>query len=251
MSSTTAPPSHEQELRAIFRRLRDAQKPPAQGSPAYSRFVNRKAGRLLATVAYRTGLTPNHVTTISAALSAVAIAAVALVPPSPVAGLLIAVGLLLGYAFDSADGQLARLRGGGTPAGEWFDHVVDSAKTVSLHLAVLIGWFRFVRPAPGLLLVPLGFAVVTTVMFFALILTDQMRRAHPRQMPRPAGSNLTAVLRSALVIPTDYGVLCLIFLAYGWPLGFGVAYTVLFAGTTVFLAAALPKWYREMARLGG
>src|SRR6185436_886779 len=108
-----------------------------------SRFVNRKIGRVLAAGSYQLGLTPNAVTGISALFSAAAIAIIACLSPSVGVGVLVAVLLLLGYAFDSADGQLARLRGGGSPAGEWLDHVVDSIKVVALHLAVLIGWFRF------------------------------------------------------------------------------------------------------------
>ena len=51
--------------------------------------------------------------------------------------------LVVGYAFDAADGQLARLRGGGIIAGEWLDHMVDAIKVASLHLAVLVGLYRF------------------------------------------------------------------------------------------------------------
>jgi phosphatidylglycerophosphate synthase len=48
---------------------------------------------------------------------------------------LITVVLVLGYALDAADGQLARLRGGGSSLGEWLDHMIDSAKVVGPHLA--------------------------------------------------------------------------------------------------------------------
>ncbi|MCJ0904448.1 CDP-alcohol phosphatidyltransferase family protein [Rhodococcus sp. ARC_M6] len=229
------------------RRLAGAQKPPAKGSPAYSRFVNRKIGRVIAAAAYQLGLTPNQVTFISAAFSAVSIAAIALAQPNWWIGVLIAVGLLIGYAFDSADGQLARLRGGGTPAGEWLDHVVDSIKTTALHLAVLIGWYRHYDVTDiELLLIPIGFTLVASVFFFVQILTDQLRRAHPERAPAPADSSASATLRSILVIPTDYGVLCGIFVLFGWQAGFVVAYALLLAGTSLFLCAALPKWYREI-----
>lgn len=237
-----------------LRRLAGAQKPPAKGSPAYSRFVNRRIGRVLAAGSYGFGLTPNAVTGISAAFSAASIVLVALAEPSPLLGVVVALGLLLGYAFDSADGQLARLRGGGSPAGEWLDHIVDSVKTSALHLAVLIGAYRFWDtgdlPLPGgdaVLLVPLGFTLVAAVFFFAQILTDQLRRAHPHQAPAPAGSGRADVLRSLVVAPTDYGLLCLVFVTLGWPSLFLVLYGLLFAGTTLFVLAALLKWYREVA----
>src|ERR1700710_1334753 len=139
-----------------LRRLGAAQK-GAKGAPAYSRFVNRKLGRLLAALAFHARLTPNIVTGINAAFTATAIVLIALVRPSWPMGIAVTACLVVGYAFDAADGQLARLRGGGSPAGEWLDHMVDATKTSSLHLAVLINLYRFetVNRGPWLL-VPMG-----------------------------------------------------------------------------------------------
>jgi hypothetical protein len=106
--------SHE-SFRDTLRRLAGAQKPPAAGSPAYSRFVNRRLGRLLAATCHRLGLTPNQVSMVSAAFSATGIVLVALVRPTVAWSVAISAALVLGYAFDSADGQVARLRGGGSP----------------------------------------------------------------------------------------------------------------------------------------
>ncbi|WP_047888785.1 CDP-alcohol phosphatidyltransferase family protein [Rhodococcus sp. ARP2] len=237
----------EESFTDTVRRLAGAQKPPAKGSPAYSRFVNRKIGRVIAAAAYQVGLTPNKVTFISAGFSAATIAAIALAQPHWWVGILIAIGLLVGYAFDSADGQLARLRGGGTPAGEWLDHVVDSIKTTALHLAVLIGWYRHYDVTDvRLLLIPIGFTLVASVFFFVQILTDQLRRAHPDRAPAPADTSTSATLRSILVIPTDYGVLCGIFVLFAWQSIFAISYALLLIGTALFLCAALPKWYREI-----
>jgi hypothetical protein len=233
-----------------LRRLGAAQKPPASGSPAYSRFINRKIGRVLAAGAHQLGMTPNQVTAVSAGFSAAALVIIAVVRPSLTSGIAVALLLLIGYAFDSADGQLARLRGGGSPAGEWLDHVVDSAKTSALHLAVLIAWFRFYDLDPRLLLIPVAFTLVGAVFFFVQILTDFLRRAHPAQAPPPAGSGASAILRSVAVIPTDYGLLCAIFVLLGWQSGFVPAYSLILAGTVLFLIAALPRWFREVSRFG-
>ena len=53
-------------LEETLRRLRAAQKGHARGAPAYSVYVNRRIGRLLAAFAFRAGLSPNQVTALSA-----------------------------------------------------------------------------------------------------------------------------------------------------------------------------------------
>src|SRR5437879_1500149 len=119
-----------------------AQKPSA-GTPAYSRFVNRRLGRYLAAGAFLAGRTPNQVSLSSGFCSLVGIVLIATIEPSPTLALVVTALLLLGYALDSADGQLARLRGGGSPLGEWLDHMIDCVKIVLLHSAVLISLYRF------------------------------------------------------------------------------------------------------------
>ena len=95
-----------------------------RGLPAYTRYVNRPLGRRVAAASAQTGLTPNHLTSIGTALTFVAIGAIALVPPGLLIGVVVSVLLGVGYVLDSADGPLARLRGGGSPAGEWLDHAI-------------------------------------------------------------------------------------------------------------------------------
>lgn len=219
----------------------------AKGAPAYSRFVNRRLGRLLAAVAYHRGLTPNGVTALSAACSFVGIAVIALVRPSWPVGVAVALLLVLGYALDAADGQLARLRGGGSMSGEWLDHMIDATKISSLHLAVLIAAYRFFDlPATGWLLVPMGFAVVGAVAFFAMILNDQLRR-QAGAAPAPGGK--ASALKALLVVPTDYGLLCVAFVLLGAPLVFFAVYTVLFVGSAGYLLLAVRKWFHYMRSL--
>ncbi|WP_286279159.1 CDP-alcohol phosphatidyltransferase family protein [Naasia aerilata] len=97
-------------------RLRSSQK-SSKGAAAYSRFVNRPLGRVLAAVAATAGLRPNQVTAISAVFTFAGIVLLATVPPSLGLGVGVTLLLLVGYALDSADGQVARLRGGGSLAG--------------------------------------------------------------------------------------------------------------------------------------
>jgi phosphatidylglycerophosphate synthase len=234
-----------------LRRLRSAQKPAGRGAPAYSRFVNRRLGRLLAAGCHTLGLTPNQVTLVSALCSAAALVLLVAVPSSTGVGIAAAVLLALGYAFDSADGQVARLRGGGSPAGEWLDHVVDSFKEPAVHLAVLVAWYRwFDLPDQRLLLVPVLFSLLATGAFFATWITDVMRRAHADGPPALAAAGAAGTLRSLAVIPTDYGVLILSFALLGLPAVFLTVYTALAAFTALFLLAALPKWFREVSAFG-
>jgi phosphatidylserine synthase len=157
--------------------------------------------------------------------------------------------LVLGYGLDSADGQLARLRGGGSPLGEWLDHMIDAVKIVLLHSAVLISFFRFDAFDNDLvLLVPLAYVCMSSVLFFGLILIDQLRRRHDAAVkPNERGDS---VVKSLLIAPTDYGVLCLVFLTFGAPSVFVLLYGALLVLNLLFLAAAVAKWYREMAVLG-
>nr|WP_235928902.1 CDP-alcohol phosphatidyltransferase family protein [Marisediminicola senii] len=233
-----------------MRRLSSAQKKAAPGAPAYSILVNRPAGRLLAAAAYRAGLTPNMVTGISALFTFTGIACIALAEPTWVTGIVVWLLLAVGYAFDSADGQVARLRGGGSRAGEWLDHVVDSVKIVSLHLAVLISMFRFFDLPDGWLLVPIAFAIVATGQFFAMILNDQLKAVHRATTGVTVRPRTSASLgRSLLVLPTDYGILCLAFVLLGAPAVFLAAYSVLLLGNAGYFALASVKWFRDMVSL--
>ena len=251
----TAPPpgprriAPEETLRDTLGRLGAAQK-GAAGAPAYSRFVNRRAGRLLAALAFHARLTPNAVTAISAASTFAGIAVLGLVAPSWPVGVLIAALLAAGYAFDSADGQLARLRGGGSPAGEWLDHMVDSLKIASLHLVLLVGLYRF-EPVPRgpWLLLPLAFSVVSVVLFFGTLLNESLRAQHgvPTRAARTA--ERPSVLRSLVVLPTDYGLLCLLFVLLGATTAFLWVYGVLLLATAGYLGLACVRWFDEMGRL--
>ncbi|RLV70269.1 CDP-alcohol phosphatidyltransferase [Streptomyces sp. CBMAI 2042] len=232
----------------MLRELRGAQK-SAKGVSLYSRYVNRPAGRLLAAGAYRAGLTPNQVTLISALFTYAALAAVALVEPSWTLALLVYAALAIGFAFDSADGQLARLTGRGGPDGEWLDHVVDCGKLVLVHTAVLISFYRFGElPSDAWLLLPLGFQLAAVVTFCAGLLREKLGKA---AAGAPTGTTAAPVsrVRAVALLPADYGVFCLVFLLLGAPGAFRAGYAVLAVVHTLFLAAFLTKWFRELRAL--
>lgn len=230
---------------AAVRDLAAAQKPGA-GVPAYTRYVNRPLGRLAAAAAYVIGATPNQVSAVSGVLSLASIAALAVFPPSWPLGLAVGAGLILGYVLDSADGQLARLGGGGSLSGEWLDHVIDSARMPAVHMGVLIAGYRFYPDLPaGVLLVPLGYLLMAVVRFFALILAEQMRRSTLPPVG-PGAISDSSVRRSLIALPGDFGVLCLVFLTWGSLPVFLGAYTVLFVATAMFFLPSLVRRYREL-----
>jgi phosphatidylglycerophosphate synthase len=236
-------------LRATLGRLSGAQK-GAAGAPAYSRFVNRRLGRLFAALAFHAGLTPNAVTGISAAFTATGIGLLALAPHSWTTGVAVTACLVVGYGLDAADGQLARLRGGGSPAGEWLDHMVDALKLLALHLSVLIGLYRSDAVGAGaLLLIPVGYCIADGALFFAMMLNEALRAQHgaaTRAQPTDARPSLR---RSLLSLPTDYGVLAVLFVFWGMPAVFMGGYATLFLATAAHLAIGSVKWFREMGRL--
>jgi phosphatidylglycerophosphate synthase len=250
MTAPAAADPRAESYADVVRRLASAQKKAARGAPAYSIRVNRPAGRLLAAWAYRAGLTPNQVTAISAAFTFTGIALVALVEPAAWLGIAVWLLLAVGYAFDSADGQVARLRGGGSLSGEWLDHVVDCIKISSLHLAVLVSMFRWpATDSDAWLLVPIVYAIVAAASFFAMILNDQLKRVHQVSGATAPDAGRSTLLRSLLVIPTDYGFLCIVFALLGAPVVFLAVYALMMLANAGHLALASVKWFRDMGAL--
>ncbi|GGO80123.1 CDP-alcohol phosphatidyltransferase family protein [Wenjunlia tyrosinilytica] len=227
-----------------LRELSAAQK-SGKGVSLYSRFVNRPAGRVLAAASYTIGLTPNQVTLISAAFTFTGVGTIAMVEPSHAMAAGVFLALVTGFALDSADGQLARLRKAGSAAGEWLDHVVDCAKMLALHMAVLVSFYRFFDlPAKAYLLAPVAFQFAAVMVFFGGILTEQLkRRKETGTAPAPAST-----LRSVALLPVDYGLFCAVFLFLGDQDLFLLLYCAFLAAHLLFMAAFLAKWYRELSR---
>lgn len=229
--------------RAAYAALARAQKNGA-GVPWYMRVVNRRLGRAIAAVAAQTRATPNHMTAASFVAFLAGAALLVLVEPGPAMAVAAMLLLQLGFAFDSADGQLARLQGTGSPAGEWLDHVVDSGRHLLFHLAVLVGLYRFTDLPDVALLLPMLFAVVASVRFFAQILAEQLAGRDPMAGPE-------SVPRFGVWIqaPSDTGVLNLVVLL--WPLttAFLWTYGALAVLNTVLLAATFWRRYRELVAL--
>ena len=219
----------------------DAMK-PAKGASLYSRLINRPVGRILATAASRAGLSANAVTVVSAVLTTSALAVLVLLRPSVISGIVVAVLLALGFAFDSADGQVARMTGTTSSAGEWLDHVVDAGKVVALHSAVLVGWFRFDVESGRWLALPLVFQFVAVVTFSGLTTVGLLKRLQAPRAPAKGAS----LSRAVALLPADYGILCWTFVLWGAPDVFRFAYLGLLVLNAVILVAFLVKWFGEL-----
>lgn len=235
-----------QGFRAALESLSTAQK-TTKGAPAYSRYINRPLGRPLAALAFAWKMTPNQVTAISAGLTFFGLLIVALTPPQAFTSFAAVLLLMGGYALDSADGQLARLRGGGSFSGEWLDHIVDAFKANLLHISVLVCWWQYYDMDAAWYLVPLCYTVASSVFFFAVILTDQLRRQH-RGSPAMflQGEGHSSAWYSLAVLPTDYGLMIVVFGLLWLPQAFITVYVALLIANVIFLGLALPKWFGEV-----
>jgi phosphatidylglycerophosphate synthase len=223
-------------------RLAGAQKSTAS-VPAYLRLVNRRAGGLLAATGFALRLTPTQITLLSSACSFLGIAVLVLHSSTVPTGILVSLLLLLGYALDSADGQLARVRGGGTKAGEWLDHVTDVAKISSLHSAVAVAVLRYFELASLLYLaVPVIFLVANVTQFFGMMLRDKLM-ATPGAAKASGSSSL---LIAWLLLPLDHGSLALAFLILGVHTLFLWCYGFLALCTVAFAVRSLSKAYRGL-----
>lgn len=231
-------------FRSAVQMLSTAQK-SSRGVSLYSRWINRPLGRVFAAVAHQLGLTPNAVTAVSAATTGAALLLLIMVRPEPWLGPLVAALLVAGFALDSADGQLARLSGQSSQVGEWLDHVVDSAKMVCVHGAVLIAGYRFWSVPDGWLLVPLVFQAVAVVMFSGLVLVDLIPRARGNVAGRRGGRRPLA--RAVMLLPADYGVLAVSFVLWSSPPVFLGWYGLLALANLVILVGMLVRWYRQLA----
>lgn len=223
-----------------------------RNAPAYSRWVNRPLGRVFAATAYKLGLSPNAISVVSAAFTFTGIGLVATATPSIWLGVLVCALLVAGYALDSADGQVARLRGGGSLAGEWLDHVLDAFKNTGFHLAVLVMWVR--NPAgwqPWTALVPVVFTLQASVWFFAIIVTDLLlRNAGAKRHVLAVAEGRQPIWTSLLGLPADYGFLCLVMITLGWFELWRWLYVLLAISNVLVLAAQLVRWFRRVAAVG-
>lgn len=233
----SSPPEPRRYGRAVDQ-LSAAQKSGA-GVPAYLRWVNRGIGRRAAAVAFVVRLSPNAVTLLSVVSSLAGMSVILLLPSHWSAAILASLLLLAGYALDSADGQLARLQGGGSLAGEWLDHVVDSARLPLFHLVIAAYFFRE-EMSIWLVSAALVFSLVTSVWFFSQTLAGKLSTAEGPHSDAPAWV-------SFVKLPYDVGILYLTVATLAFANIFTTLYLTLFAVNALVAAASMARKYRSLA----
>lgn len=226
---------------AAHAKLRAAQK-AGNGVPAYLRWINRGLGRWAASIGYRLGMTPNLMTLASIVCSLGGVAVLVAGRLSGSTAALAALMLLVGYALDSADGQLARLTGASSAQGEWLDHVVDAFRLPAVHLAIaaaLVLSPDVTHPVPAL--VAVAFALLSSVWFFSQILAEKLQR-DAAQRPGAAAP----VWVSFVKLYADVGFLYLLLFLVTWRDLFVFAYCALAALTAGIALVSMVRKYRAL-----
>ena len=115
-----------------------------RGGGLFSEAVSQRIGARIAVGAHRRGIVPSVLTVVNLGLGCL-VSFVVVAAAGPIAeeriwawpvGLLALIGWQLAYAFDCADGQLARVTGQASAAGGRLDVLCDVAVQISLVAAV-------------------------------------------------------------------------------------------------------------------
>lgn len=228
-------------FRSALQRLDSAQKPGA-GVPAYTRWVNRRVARVFAASFSRIGATPSMVSVLSIVFTGLGLAAfLVLQPVSPaLAGLSAAVLLAVGYALDSADGQLARLQGSSSLQGEWLDHTLDAIRLPAVHLVVAVAFLGVGLPV--LAVAAAAFSVLASASFLSQNVGGLLRdgaRVERTEVRR---------LQSWILLPTDPGVLCWVFALWAVLPLFTACYLALLAANAAHVVLSSRRRWRELAQ---
>lgn len=84
-----------------------------------------------------------------------------------------------------------------------------------------------------------------------MTLNEQLRRNHALRGGLPATPTQTSAIRSLLIIPVDFGFLCLTFILFGATNWFFGVYALMFTGSVAYLLLASMKCFGDFTRLDG
>lgn len=194
-----------------YRSLKASQKKGA-GTPAYTRFVNRFLGRVIASCLAGSNISPNAVSIISALFTYSAFILFLIIPSiSFLHSLVLVMFLFFGYALDSADGQLARLQKKQSKQGEWLDHTLDAFKIPLSHaVAIFYIYTHAGLTTKTLLIFYLLIISLASANFLSGILKSKLidKKANVNN----SNSEKASIVRSFITLPLDYGTFIILFI---------------------------------------
>lgn len=211
--------------------------------------VYHYAGAVMAFMASRVGLTPNQLTLTSGLLVLVAMVALLVLGFGSLVGALSVFFLMVvSYALDCADGQLARATGQCSKYGAWLDHVVDAGKIFVVHGSV--GWLLISEIAAHwcflAMLINMGGSVL---YFFAWNYKVMIAgRGLIARLADERAQSCTRVFQFAQQF-TDYGWFPFLFILLFDPQKFALVYFFYGAGTFVIFMAYIVVSAKYMAKL--
>lgn len=174
-----------------------------RGGGLYSSAVSQRIGSVIAAAAGNAGLHPTVLTlaSLTAGLLSSLLGALAGVHSAWLLGLVALLGWQLAYAFDCADGQLARASGQTSPYGARIDVLVDFTVQTGLVAAVVTVADHWSHPRPALLG---AYATLWVVSLFTSVLAGSDAEGATRLLS--SGSPAVAVGK----LVRDYGFVVLV-----------------------------------------
>ncbi len=177
-----------------------------RGGGLYSEAVSQPIGAALALIGYRLGLAPTALTManllcgVGASVAVIVFSPPARSLPDWLIGVVAMLAWQLGYAFDCADGQLARVTGQASPAGARLDILCDLAVQVGLVTALSVAAINH-RPT-----IPIWLPAVFAGSWMVNLLTSVLQGGQQAASLISSRSLLVRLLK----LIRDYGAIVLL-----------------------------------------
>jgi|LSQX01.2.fsa_nt_gb phosphatidylglycerophosphate synthase len=221
------------EFKANYENLGSLQK-GSRGTPAYTRYINRWFGKVLASLLGCFNVSPNAVSLISGLLTILGFIGFLLFKETTfITSILLVFLLLFAYALDSADGQLARLLKKQSKKGEWLDHTLDAIKIPFGHGVAILFIVQKTNPADVLIIIYFFLLSLSSARFFSNILKTKLIDYKSKRVKDNKPNE--DLLRSLLLLPGDYALFISFFILTFHPRMFFIIYTV-WGVLTIFLS---------------
>lgn len=218
------------------------------GEPAYSRFINRWMGRVIASVLGCFNISPNSVTLFSFILSIAAfLCFILLHEVTIIYSAILTFTLIVSFTLDATDGQLARLLDRKTERGEWLDHMLDSIKLPFGNIVAVLFIINNTDIHPGWLILYIFALSLTSGRYLSVTLKTKIidyktdKAANDR--------NRSGIVKSILLLPMDTGVFMLLFFITYDPELFFIIYTAWCLIVVSYSIIALVRTWGELGRL--